>query len=91
MREDVNGLVGRRIRRRRRLMDMSQQDLGVACGVSFQQVQKYECAYTRLSVEMLWKLSRALKVDIGYFFAGLSQETEPATLAHDLPAVRISA
>ena len=84
-------MVGRRIRRRRRLMDMSQQELGAACGVSFQQVQKYECAYTRLSVEMLWKVARALEVDIGYFFAGLGQAEEPAPRTDGAVVVRLSA
>ena len=41
MRDDVNLFVGRRIRRRLRLMDMTQQELGAACVVSFQTVQKY--------------------------------------------------
>jgi transcriptional regulator with XRE-family HTH domain len=74
MGDQVDLIVGQRLRRRRRLMGMTQQQLAVACGVSFQQVQKYECAYSRLSVAMLWQLACVLEVDIGYFFAGLSRE-----------------
>jgi transcriptional regulator with XRE-family HTH domain len=66
--------VGRRVRRRRRLLGMTQQDLGRACGVTFQQIQKYESASCRISATLLWKLARALDVEVGYFYAGLEQE-----------------
>ena len=66
-------LVGQRLRWRRRMLGLTQQQLGAACGVSFQQIQKYECAYSRMSVAMLWKLACVLDVDAGYFFAGLPQ------------------
>jgi transcriptional regulator with XRE-family HTH domain len=73
--DDVVGvLVGRRLRTRRRLLGLTQQRLAAACGVTFQQVQKYECACCRISVAMLWKLACALEVDIGYFFAGLPRD-----------------
>jgi len=75
MSDQVDVMVGHRLRRRRRLLGLTQQDLAAACGVSFQQVQKYECAYNRLSVAMLWKLACALEVDIGYFFSGLPQNS----------------
>jgi len=71
MDDRVEHVVGRRLRRRRRLMGLTQSDLGAACGVSFQQVQKYECAHTRLSVDMLWRLASALEVEVGYFFVDL--------------------
>ncbi|MBX3482376.1 helix-turn-helix domain-containing protein [Phenylobacterium sp.] len=71
---DVNAFVGRRMRRRRHLMGLTQQDLAAACGVTFQQVQKYESASTRLTVERLWKVAGALQVDVAYFFAGLARE-----------------
>jgi transcriptional regulator with XRE-family HTH domain len=56
---------------------LTQQRLADSCGVTFQQIQKYECASCRLSAQMLWKLSCALEVDIGYFFAGISRDTTP--------------
>ena len=62
---------------RRRLLGRTQQEVAEACGVTFQQVQKYESAYCRLSVAMLWKLACALEVDIGYFFADLPQDLRP--------------
>jgi transcriptional regulator with XRE-family HTH domain len=76
MSDRVDVMVGLRLRRRRRLMGLTQQQLAAICGVSFQQVQKYECAYNRLSVAMLWKLACALEVDIGYFFTGLSRDAD---------------
>ena len=63
-------LVGRQLRRRRRLLGLTQQQVAQAVGVRFQQVQKYECAGNRISVAMLWKLACALDVDVAYFFAG---------------------
>ena len=77
MREGVDVIVGRRLRARRRLLGLTQQRLADSCGVTFQQIQKYECASCRLSAQMLWKLSCALEVDIGYFFAGISRDTAP--------------
>jgi transcriptional regulator with XRE-family HTH domain len=88
---DVNAFVGRRIRRRRRLMGLTQQDLAAACGVTFQQVQKYESACTRLTVERLWKVARALQVDVAYFFTGLASDEAAAPRPLDGTVVRISA
>jgi transcriptional regulator with XRE-family HTH domain len=70
----VDIMVGRRLRARRRLLGYSQAQLGEACGVTFQQVHKYEAALNRLSVVMLWKLAQALDVEIGYFFSGLTDD-----------------
>ena len=70
----VDRVVGRRLKARRRLMGITQQGLGEACGVTFQQIQKYEGAVSRVSAHMLWKLACALEVDVGYFFAGLVRE-----------------
>lgn len=69
MSDDVDLLVGRQLRRRRRLLGLTQQQLADAIGVRFQQIQKYECASNRLSVALLWKLACALDVDVAYFFA----------------------
>jgi transcriptional regulator with XRE-family HTH domain len=80
MSDDVDILVGRQLRRRRRLMGLTQKQVADAVGVRFQQIQKYECASNRLSVGMLWKLACVLDVDVGYFFASAQRpgETRPA-------------
>ena len=71
VRDDVDAMVGRRLRMRRRLLDLSQQDLANICGVTFQQIQKYEAAKCRMPVATLWRLAYALEVDVSYFFDGL--------------------
>lgn len=67
--------LGKRLRRRRRLLGLTQQQLAGACGVRFQQIQKYECGANRISAARLWQLSEALEVPVGYFYDGLSSET----------------
>ena len=66
--------LGKRLRRRRRLLGLTQQQLAGACGVRFQQIQKYECGANRISAARLWQLSEALEVPVGYFYDGLSAE-----------------
>jgi transcriptional regulator with XRE-family HTH domain len=77
MSEGVDIVVGRRLRARRRLLGMSQQTLGSACGVTFQQIHKYESAVCRLSANMLWKLACVLEVEMSYFFADLPRIVTP--------------
>ncbi len=60
--------VGGRIRLRRTLMGMSQERLGEALGLTFQQVQKYERGVNRVGASRLFDLSRVLDVSISFFF-----------------------
>jgi transcriptional regulator with XRE-family HTH domain len=60
--------VGSRIRRRRILLGVSQQDLGGALGITFQQVQKYERGVSRVGASRLFALSDVLDVPISFFF-----------------------
>ena len=60
--------VGARIRLRRTLMGMSQERLGDALGLTFQQVQKYERGVNRVGASRLFDLSRILDVQISYFY-----------------------
>jgi transcriptional regulator with XRE-family HTH domain len=71
---DIDVHLGKRLRRRRRLLGLTQQQLAGACGVRFQQIQKYECGANRISASRLWQLSEALEVPVGYFYDGLSDE-----------------
>lgn len=73
MRDEIDVHLGRRLRRRRKLLGMTQQDLADACGVRFQQIQKYECAANRMSAARLWQLSEVLGVGVSYFYEGLSE------------------
>ncbi len=66
--------LGKRLRRRRRLLGLTQQQLASAVGVRFQQIQKYECGANRISAARLWELAEALEVPINYFYEGLEAE-----------------
>ena len=63
--------IGQRVQLRRVMMGMSQKDLADKCGVSFQQVQKYETAGNRIPASHLFELSTALDTPVSFFFAGL--------------------
>lgn len=80
--------VGRRVRMRRTLLGMSQEKLGNAVSLTFQQIQKYERGANRIGSSRLFQLSRVLGVPVSYFFddmdpsltgraAGLSEMPEP--------------
>lgn len=66
--DNVDKLVSSRLKRRRIMLGMSQQDLAKAVDVSIQQVQKYEKATNRISSGKLFAFSRFLKVPITYFY-----------------------
>jgi len=70
MTTDIDVYVGKRIRRRRRLLGLTQQQLAVQIGVRFQQVQKYECGANRITAARLFSLAEALHVTINHFFDG---------------------
>ncbi|MEI7931449.1 MAG: helix-turn-helix transcriptional regulator [Alphaproteobacteria bacterium] len=72
MANDIDLHLGKRLRRRRRLLGLTQQQLAGACGVRFQQIQKYECGANRISAARLFQLSEALEVPVGYFYDGIS-------------------
>ena len=81
MANDIDLHLGKRLRRRRRLLGLTQQQLAGAVGVRFQQIQKYECGANRISAARLWQLSEALEVPIGYFYDGLSDHPRAEPLA----------
>ena len=60
--------VGGRVRLRRTLLGMSQEKLGEALGLTFQQVQKYERGVNRIGASRLFDIARVLDVPIGFFF-----------------------
>jgi transcriptional regulator with XRE-family HTH domain len=76
--EGIDVHLGRRLRRRRRILGLTQQQLAGACGVRFQQIQKYECAANRMSAARLWQLSEVLEVPVSYFYEGLSDAERAA-------------
>jgi len=66
--------VGRLLRQRRRVMNLTQHQVALAVGVKFQQIQKYECAANRLSAARLWRIAEVLEVTPSYFFEGLQTD-----------------
>lgn len=70
---DIDFHLGRRLRTRRRLMCLTQQNLAAKVGIRFQQIQKYECGANRISAARLWQLARALEVPVSYFYDGLEE------------------
>ena len=93
----VDRHVGRRVCEKRIHLGYNQSDLGRALGLTFQQIQKYEKGANRISASKLWDIARFFKVDIAYFFDGLSQggqtgmaEDGAPAFDHDFPATRYS-
>ena len=79
MAAEIDLHLGRRLRRRRRLLGLTQQQLGERVGVRFQQIQKYECGANRLSAARLWELAEALETPVTYFYDGLTMERPAPT------------
>ena len=73
--------VGARVRLRRTLLGMSQEKLGEAIGLTFQQVQKYERGANRVGASRLYDLSRVLDVPVSFFFDDIDPETAAASMA----------
>ena len=62
--------VGARVRMRRMMLGMSQEKLGDALGLTFQQVQKYEKGANRIGASRLQQISHILQVPVAFFFEG---------------------
>ena len=71
--------IAQRLQLRRVMLGMSQSDLAKLCGVSFQQIQKYETAGNRISAARLFDLSQALETSVAFFFSGLPGNFPPET------------
>lgn len=71
----VDIYVGKRLRMRRVMLGMSQESVGKAIGVTFQQIQKYERGANRMGSSRLYDFAQILTVPVSYFFEGYEQET----------------
>ena len=83
MATDIDLHLGKRLRRRRRLLGLTQQQLANSVGIRFQQIQKYECGANRISAARLWQLSEALETPVSYFYDGLAEAAERTNLEAD--------
>jgi len=75
MKHPVDVHVGKRVRHRRWMVGMTQQQLGEAVGIKFQQIQKYETGMNRVSASRLWDIAHAMDVPINFFFEGLEGDS----------------
>ena len=74
MSHPVDEHVGKRIRHRRWMVGMMQQQLADRVGIKFQQIQKYETGMNRVSASRLWDIAEALTVPVSFFFEGLDED-----------------
>lgn len=66
--DPVDAHVGARLRMRRTLVGMSQEQLGATVGISFQQVQKYERGINRMGASRLYQFAKILRIPVSYYF-----------------------
>ncbi len=78
MKHPVDVHVGKRIRHRRWMVGMTQQQLAEKVGIKFQQIQKYETGMNRVSASRLWDIAEAVDVPISFFFEGLDADAHAA-------------
>ena len=79
---DITRHIGERIRYGRALRDVSQEKLGAALGVSFQQVQKYESGANRVAACTLVAIAQELQLDVGFFLRGETGAINPVEVAN---------
>lgn len=82
MTHPVDVHVGKRVRQRRWMLGMTQQQLGDRVGIKFQQIQKYETGMNRISASRLWDIAQTMDISVDFFFEGLG-----AAEIEDHPAV----
>jgi transcriptional regulator with XRE-family HTH domain len=72
--EDIDRHVAARMRERRFLLGLTQQQLAALIGVSYQQAIKYEKGLNRVASGRLYQIAQALDVEVGYFFEGMTRD-----------------
>jgi transcriptional regulator with XRE-family HTH domain len=86
----VDNHIGARIRERRIMLGLAQQQFGKMIGVTYQQVNKYEHGINRISVGRLYKIAQALDTPITYFYEGLGDEKPPQLAPHQRMILEIA-
>jgi len=80
MKHPVDVHVGKRVRHRRWMVGMTQQQLAEHVGIKFQQIQKYETGMNRVSASRLWDIADSLDVPVSFFFEGLDEKAKDAAM-----------
>lgn len=73
---DTDKFVGQRIRERRIMLGLSQQQMADMIGVTYQQAHKYERGINRISAGRLFEIAQVLGVPVGFFFEGLEEDRD---------------
>lgn len=84
----IDKAVADKIRTRRIMIGLSQQNFAPKLGVTFQQVQKYENGTNRISVGRLHQIATALRVPLSYFFEGIAQKAMTPAEASEFKAIQ---
>jgi transcriptional regulator with XRE-family HTH domain len=79
---DVDHYVSLRIRQRRIMLGLTQQQMAELIGVTYQQAHKYEKGINRIAAGRLYTIAQALGVDVSFFFAGLGDDRSFKPTAH---------
>ena len=79
----VDKHVGSRLRTRRTILGMSQEALGDAVGITFQQIQKYEKGLNRIGSSRLYEFACILNVEVSYFFEEISSLSDNESIASE--------
>ena len=66
--------VGKRVRFKRKMVGLTQSDLGDKVGLTFQQIQKYEKGENRISASKLYQIAQALHTSVTFFFEGYNED-----------------
>ena len=74
--QDVDRYVGARMRERRIMLGLTQQQMAELIGVTYQQAHKYEKGINRVAAGRLYNIAQALGVEVGYFFEGLESKED---------------
>ena len=86
----IDDHVGGRIRERRLMLGLTQQQLAEMIGVTYQQAHKYERGINRVSAGRLFEIARALSAPITYFFEGIGEEGPRSILPHQRTLLEIT-
>jgi transcriptional regulator with XRE-family HTH domain len=78
----INDHVGGRIRERRIMLGLTQQQLAAMIGVTYQQAHKYERGINRVAAGRLFEIARALSAPITYFYEGIGEEGPRQIMPH---------
>jgi transcriptional regulator with XRE-family HTH domain len=78
----VDRHVGERVRQRRALLGLTQEQLAAALEISYQQIQKYETGANRISAGRLFEIAEKLDTSVGFFFEGLEPNGEAQEMPH---------